>query len=146
MCQPKSETKGPPNIHLVTSLFQYHLGIFKKGIKIENPIREIVAIEEVSFCKDKLGNQVLGSFQCAKVERTGQIKLISPEHVIDHQACLIHDCSTGSCCFTESETTVTVEREAVKKVMYNFVHNTNHRYYLVNKFYLGESLKYFNIA
>lgn len=141
----KSETKGPPNIHPITFSFQHHLGIFKKAIRIENPNREIVAVEEVRFCKNELGNQVLGSFQCAKVERTGQVKLISPEYVID-QACLVHDCATGSCCFEDSETTVTVEREAVKKVTYNFVHDTNHHYYLVNKFYLGESLKYFNIA
>jgi hypothetical protein len=41
-----------------------------------------VAVEEVRFCKDESGNQVLGSFQCAKVERTGQVNLIAPEHVI----------------------------------------------------------------
>jgi hypothetical protein len=53
-----------------------------------------------------------------KVERTGQVNLIAPEHVID-QACLVHDCSTGNCHFTGSETTVTVEREAVQKVTYS---------------------------
>ena len=111
---------------------------------MERPKREIVAIEEVIFCKNELGNQVLGSFQCAKVERTGQVKLISPEHVVN-QACLVHDCSTGRCCFRESETTVTIEREPIKKVTYNFAHDTSHHYYLVNKFYLGESLKYFDI-
>jgi hypothetical protein len=138
--------KNPPNINPNTFLFQHHLGIFKKGIKIENPKREIVAFEKVRFCKDESGNQVLGSFQCAKVERTGQVTLIAPEHVIN-QVCLVHDCSTGNCHFKESETTVTVEREAVQKVTYNFVHNSNHHYYLVNKFYLGdESLKYFNIS
>jgi hypothetical protein len=77
-----------------------------------------VAVEEVRFCKHESGNQVLGSFQCAMVERTGQVNLIAPEHVID-QACLVHDCSTGNCHFTESETTVTVEREAVQKLTYN---------------------------
>ena len=76
-----------------------------------------MAVEEVKFCKNELGNQVLGSFQCAKVERTGKVKLISPEYVIN-QACLIHDCSTGRCCFGESETTVTIEKEPVKKVTY----------------------------
>ena len=73
-----------------------------------------MAIEELIFCKNELGSQVLGSFQCAKVERTGQAKLILPEHVVD-QACLVHDCFTGRCCFRESETTVTIEREPVKK-------------------------------
>ena len=136
-------------VHLIlmssSLLFQHHLGIFKKGIRLKSLSQEMVTIELVEFCKDDHNQQVLGSFQCPKVERTGKIILLPPDHVID-QACLVHDCSTGSCCFKESETTITVEREAVSKVKYAFVHNRNHKYYLVNKFYLGESLKYFDIS
>jgi hypothetical protein len=62
----------------------------------------------------------------------------------------MHDCSNGGCTFTESETRTMAEREAVTKVKFTYVHNLNHNLtqinYLVNKFYLGESLKYFNIA
>ena len=105
----------------------------------------MVAIEQVEFCKDDHDQKVFGSFQCPKVGKTGKTILIPPDHVID-QACLMHDCATGSCSFKESETTVTVEREAVKKVKYAFVHNSNNKCFLVNKFYLGESLKYFDIS
>ncbi|XP_028413872.1 uncharacterized protein LOC114536720 [Dendronephthya gigantea] len=102
---------------------QHHLGIFKKGIKIKNPDQEVVAVEEVRFAKDELENQIFGAFQCPKVELTGQVKLLSPQCVIE-QVCLIHDCSAGRCCYKESQTTVTVEREAVSKATYKFVHNT----------------------
>ena len=66
---------------------------------------------------------------------------IPPNHVID-QACLVHDCATGRCSFKERETTVTVEREKqCYKVKYAFVHSyRNHKYFLVNKFYLVERL------
>ncbi|CAB3979461.1 Hypothetical predicted protein [Paramuricea clavata] len=73
--------RSPPNINPITFFISAsYLGIFKKDIKIENPKREIVAVEEVGFCKDESGNKVLGSFQFAKVERTGQVNLISPEN------------------------------------------------------------------
>ena len=104
----------------------------------------MVAVEEFTFCKDDSNHQVFGSFQCPRVERTGNVVLTSPHHVID-QVCLVHDCSSGSCCFSQSETTITVERELVKKVQYAFVHENN-KYYLINKFYLGESLKYFRVT
>ncbi|XP_028393609.1 uncharacterized protein LOC114517955 [Dendronephthya gigantea] len=79
---------------------QHHLGIFKKGLKVEN--RELVAVETINFCKNDANNQVFGSFQCPKVERTGSTTILSSDHIID-QACLIHDCFNGNCSFRETE-------------------------------------------
>lgn len=107
--------------------------------------KRMVQIEKVQFCKDNSQQPILGCFQCPVVKRIGNLTLIQSDHVID-QICLMHDCSNGGCTFTESETRTMVEREAVTKVKFTFVHNLNHKNYLVNKFYLGESLKYFNIA
>jgi hypothetical protein len=69
------------------------------------------------------------------------VTLIQSDHVID-QICLIHDCSIGDCTVTESEIRTIVDREAVTKVKFTYVHDLNHKNYLVNKFYLGESHKY----
>ncbi|CAB4029920.1 Hypothetical predicted protein, partial [Paramuricea clavata] len=62
----------------------HHLnGVLKKGIRIESENTEIVAVEEFTFCKDDSNHQVFGSFQCPRIERTGNVVLTSPHHVID---------------------------------------------------------------
>ena len=119
--------------------FQSHVGIFRQGLKMETTQQEVVEIERIN------GQPILGSFQCPKVRKTGEIALISPDQVVD-QLCLIHDCANGKCAFKESEITIMVEREKVTRVKFTYVHDREHNFYLINKFYLGESLKYFNFA
>ena len=104
----------------------------------------ILEIEKVQFCTNESNEVILASFQCPRVRKTGEVVLILANHAID-QVCLVHDCASGNCTFKEAETTVMVEREAVTKLAFTYVHDTNCDY-LINKFYLGESLKYFNIA
>ena len=104
----------------------------------------MVEIERVELIKNE-SQQVMGSFQCPKVKRTDQTNVIPPVNVID-QICLVHDCTGGNCSFTEADVTTTIEREDVAKVKYSYVHNLNHAYYLVNKFHLGESLKFFDFV
>ena len=125
-------------------LLQDHIGIFKKGIKMEAIGESMVEIERVELIKNE-SQQVMGSFQCPKVKRTDQTNVIPPVNVID-QICLVHDCTGGNCSFTEADVTTAIEREDVTKVKYSYVYNLNHAYYLVNKFYLGESLKFFDFV
>jgi len=125
--------------------FQSHVGIFRQGLKMETTQHEVVEIERIQFCLDDNEQPILGSFQCPKVRKTGEIALISPDQVVD-QLCLVHDCANGKCAFKESETTIMVEREKVTRLKFTYVHDTEHNFYLINKFYLGESLKYFNFA
>ena len=124
---------------------QSHVGIFRQGLKMETTQQEVVEIERIKFCLDDNEQPILGSFQCPKVRKTGEIALISPDQVVD-QLCLIHDCANGKCAFKESEITIMVEREKVTRVKFTYVHDREHNFYLINKFYLGESLKYFNFA
>lgn len=87
----------------------------------------------------------MGSFQCPKVRRMGENVVIPSNYVVD-QICLVHECSGGKCTFSEAEITTMVEREAVTKVKFSYEHDNSHNCYLINKFYLGDSLKYFDIA
>jgi hypothetical protein len=66
-------------------------------------------------------------------------------YVVD-KVCLVHDCENGNCSFGQAENTIRIERETVTKDSFTYVHGTDHNYYLLNKLYLGESMKYFNIA
>lgn len=102
-------------------------------------------IEKVEFCTNEAQEKIMGSFECPKVKRMGVNILIPSNYVVD-QICLVHECSGGKCSFREAETTTMVEREAVTKVKFSYEHNNSHNYYLVNKFYLGAPLKYFNVA
>ena len=111
---------------------------------MESTGESMVEIELVDLMKNE-SQQVVGSFQCPKVKRTDQITIIPAVNVVD-QICLAHDCTGGNCAFTEADVTTTIEREDITKVKYSYVHNLIHAYYLVNKFYLGESLKFFNFV
>ena len=104
----------------------------------------LVEIERVELIKNE-SQQVMGSFQCSKVKRTDQTNVVPPVNVID-QICLVHDCTGGNCSCTEADVTTAIEREDITKVKYSYVYNLIHAYYLVNKFYLGESLKFFDFV
>ena len=76
------------------------------------------------------------------MEKTDETVVIPSTHVVD-KVCLVHDCANGNCSFGQSENTIRIEREAVSKERFTYVHNIDYNYYLLNKFYLGESMKYF---
>lgn len=106
----------------------------------------MVEVQELKFCTDEIGQQRLfGSFQCPLIEMTDKITIIPSTQVID-KVCLIHDCANAACSFTPSENTTRIEREIVTTIDYSYVHNTDYKYYLLNKFYLGESMKYFDFV
>jgi hypothetical protein len=104
-----------------------------------------VEIEKMEFCRNESKEIIMGSFQCPNVKRTNEVTIILSDCVVDH-LCLVHDCSGGNCSFAQSETTTRIERELVTKVTFSYIHDPDHSFYLLNKFYLGETLKYFNIA
>ena len=106
---------------------------------------KMVELQKVEFCKDEQGQPLFGSFQCLQVKKTNKVTMVHSSDVID-QVCLVHDCSHGNCNFGQSEKTITIERENITKRTYTYVHNTACKYYLLNKFYLGESMQYFNIG
>ena len=120
-------------------------GVLKQGFIIGNASEGVVEVQKITFCKDEDEQPILGSFQCPKVEKTDEHVVIQSIDVAD-KVSLVHDCKNGGCFFSESENTVRIEREAVAKEIYTYVHNMDYKYFLLNKFYLGESLKYFNVA
>ena len=105
----------------------------------------LVEIEKMEFCRNESEEIIMASFQCPKVKRTNEV-IVIPSHCVVDQLCLVHDCSGGNCSFAQSETTTRIERELVTKVTFSYIHDPDHPFYLLNKFFLGETLKYFNIA
>lgn len=124
--------------------FKHQIGIFQQGIQIVDSSEKMVEVQKVELCKDEQGQPLLGSFQCLQVKKTDNITMVHPGDIID-QVCLVHDCTNGNCSFGQSETTAMIERESITKETYTYVHNTDYKHYLLNKFYLGDSMQYFNI-
>jgi hypothetical protein len=106
---------------------------------------KVVQVLKARLCMDQHEEQLLGNFQCPKVEKTDEVAIIPSTNVVD-KVCLVHDCLNGNCFFGQSENTMRIERENITRERYTYVHNTDYNYYLLNKFYLGDSMKYFNIA
>ena len=103
MCRSVRKVKQKVHQIFIRSLFsiQHYLGMFKKVSKLKISIEKLWQLKR--FCKNELGNQVLGSFQCAKVERTGQAKLILPDFL--SRQCSKTTRSRSSCVITSSPQT-----------------------------------------
>ena len=125
--------------------YQHQIGIFLQGLQIGKQGEYLVEIQKANSCKDEQGETTLGSFQCPIVEKTKENIIIPSLQVID-KVCLVHDCGNGNCSFSQAENTIMVERECITKETFTYVHNTEHNFFLLNKFHLGECLQYFNIA
>lgn len=81
--------------------------------------------KKVEFCKDEQGQPLFGSLQCLPVK----VAMIVPMEIAT---------------LGRKRKQPQLKRKTSLKE-HTYVHSTAYKYYLLNKFYLGESMQYFNI-
>ena len=87
------------------------------------------------------GQILYGKYNSMVLQETEEKKLLVASHILE-KICLVHNCDNG-CIFVNEDHPVVEERETVRTERCVFVRDRTNKFYLLNRYYLGESWRHF---
>ena len=86
------------------------------------------------------GDVLHGKFMSPVLQKSEERRLISTKNILE-KVSLVHNCD-NRCSFVNTDNPIVEEREIVTSERCVYQHDLSNKYYLLNRFYLGESWKY----
>ncbi|CAB4010556.1 Hypothetical predicted protein [Paramuricea clavata] len=86
------------------------------------------------------GDVLHGKFTSPVLQKCEERRLISTKNILE-KVSLVHNCD-NRCSFVNTDHPIVEEREIVTSERCVYQHDLSNKYYLLNRFYLGESWKY----